>query len=66
MAGMQTEVCSDALCPLLLCLLIFVLCLSARFTCCGICLGIAFFPIGLLCCLAMRQKRCIGCGLIFD
>ena len=28
---------------------------------CGICLAIFFFPIGILCCLAMRKKRCTNC-----
>ncbi|CAL4105081.1 unnamed protein product [Meganyctiphanes norvegica] len=35
--------------------------LQSEFTCCGICLGICFFPIGLLCCWAMREKVCTSC-----
>lgn len=33
-----------------------------EFTCCGIVLAILFFPIGLLCCYVMREKRCSNCG----
>ncbi|XP_078483336.1 uncharacterized protein LOC144743423 [Ciona intestinalis] len=36
--------------------------LSDSFTCCGICLAIFFFPIGLICCFCMREKKCSGCG----
>jgi len=32
------------------------------FTCCGICLAIFFFPLGLICCLLMRDRRCSRCG----
>ncbi|CAM9919706.1 membrane protein BRI3 [Lampetra fluviatilis] len=32
------------------------------FTCCGIFLAICFFPLGILCCYALRQKRCASCG----
>ena len=32
------------------------------FTCCGICLGVCFFPIGILCCFAMREYQCQNCG----
>ncbi|XP_064095687.1 membrane protein BRI3-like [Macrobrachium nipponense] len=35
------------------------------FTCCGICLAIFFFPIGLICCFAMRERKCSNCGLTF-
>uniref|UniRef100_H2XVF9 Membrane protein BRI3 n=1 Tax=Ciona intestinalis TaxID=7719 RepID=H2XVF9_CIOIN len=35
------------------------------YTCCGICLAIFFFPIGILCCLAMKQRRCSNCGKTF-
>ncbi|OXA51244.1 brain protein I3 [Folsomia candida] len=35
------------------------------FDCCAIFLAIFFFPIGILCCLAMRQKRCTNCGATF-
>ncbi|XP_077976318.1 membrane protein BRI3-like [Styela clava] len=39
--------------------------LEDDFTCCGVCCAIIFFPIGILCCLAMRQRRCPNCGAIF-
>jgi hypothetical protein len=39
--------------------------LTEDFTCCGICLGIFFFPIGLICCLLMRERRCSHCGATF-
>jgi hypothetical protein len=32
------------------------------FTCCGICLAIFFFPLGLICCLLMRERRCTSCN----
>ncbi|ELU07180.1 hypothetical protein CAPTEDRAFT_228746 [Capitella teleta] len=35
------------------------------FTCMGIFMGIFFFPCGLLCCLALRQRRCSHCGAFF-
>lgn len=40
--------------------------LEDDFTCLGICLALLCFPIGILCCLAMRQRRCPNCGAIFD
>ncbi|KAG0719047.1 Brain protein I3 [Chionoecetes opilio] len=33
-----------------------------EFTGCGICLGICFFPLGILCCMLMRERRCSHCG----
>ncbi|KAK2153661.1 hypothetical protein LSH36_290g03016 [Paralvinella palmiformis] len=39
--------------------------LEDDFTCLGICCGILFFPLGLICCLLMRQRRCPNCGAIF-
>jgi len=35
---------------------------SDNFTCCGICLAIFCFPIGLICCILMRERRCSNCG----
>lgn len=39
--------------------------LEDDFTCLGICCAIFFFPLGLICCLLMRQRRCPNCGAIF-
>ncbi|CAG0882802.1 unnamed protein product [Darwinula stevensoni] len=36
------------------------------FTCCGITMAICFFPIGILCCLAMQEKKCSNCGSTFS
>ncbi|CAF2903314.1 unnamed protein product [Rotaria sp. Silwood2] len=40
--------------------------LDTEFTCLGLCCAIFFFPIGILCCLALRQRRCNFCGAILD
>ncbi|ESP03912.1 hypothetical protein LOTGIDRAFT_110248, partial [Lottia gigantea] len=39
--------------------------LEDDFTCLGVFCAIMFFPIGILCCLAMRQRRCVNCGAVF-
>jgi len=39
--------------------------LQDEYTCLGIFCAIAFFPLGLLCCLAMKQRVCPNCGAIF-
>ncbi|KAL3875614.1 hypothetical protein ACJMK2_033547 [Sinanodonta woodiana] len=39
--------------------------LEDDFTCLGVLCAIIFFPIGILCCLAMRQRRCPNCGAVF-
>ncbi|KAK6476065.1 brain protein I3 [Huso huso] len=39
--------------------------LEDDFTCLGILCAIAFFPIGILFCLALRQRRCPNCGSTF-
>ena len=36
--------------------------LEESFTLCGVLMAIIFFPLGLLCCLLMREKRCSNCG----
>ena len=39
--------------------------LEDDFTCMGVVCAIVFFPIGILCCMAMRQRRCANCGAVF-
>lgn len=39
--------------------------LEDDFTCAGICMAIFFFPLGVLCCMAMKQRRCPNCGATF-
>ncbi|XP_062388229.1 brain protein I3 [Sardina pilchardus] len=39
--------------------------LEDDFTCLGILCAIFFFPIGILFCLALRQRRCPNCGATF-
>ncbi|XP_058454948.1 membrane protein BRI3 [Malaya genurostris] len=39
--------------------------LEDDYTCCGILCAIAFFPVGILCCLAMKNRRCTNCGAQF-
>lgn len=39
--------------------------LNEEFTLGGLCCAFWFFPIGLLCCLAMRERRCTNCGATF-
>jgi hypothetical protein len=33
-----------------------------EYSCCGICCAIFFFPIGLICCLLMKNRRCSHCN----
>ncbi|XP_069123715.1 membrane protein BRI3-like [Argopecten irradians] len=40
--------------------------LEEDYTCLGVLCAILFFPLGVLCCLAMRQRRCPNCGAVFD
>lgn len=35
--------------------------LEDEYPCLGLCCAIAFFPVGILCCLLMKQKRCTNC-----
>ncbi|XP_059835003.1 membrane protein BRI3 [Hemitrygon akajei] len=39
--------------------------LEDDFTCLGVLCAIFFFPIGILFCLALRQRRCPNCGASF-
>lgn len=39
--------------------------LQDEFTPLGICLAICFFPLGLLCCLLLTEKRCNHCGMTY-
>ncbi|XP_047993327.1 brain protein I3 [Leguminivora glycinivorella] len=39
--------------------------LEDDFTCLGILCAIFFFPLGILCCLALKNRRCSNCGAIF-
>ncbi|CAG9087060.1 hypothetical protein JYU34_021550 [Plutella xylostella] len=39
--------------------------LEDDFTCLGILCAILFFPIGILCCLALKNRRCSNCGAYF-
>lgn len=39
--------------------------LEDDYTCGGILMAIIFFPIGFLCCIAMKQRKCPNCGASF-
>ena len=39
--------------------------LDSEFTCFGICCAICCFPLGILCCLACRQRRCNFCAATY-
>ncbi|KAM9456835.1 membrane protein BRI3 [Clarias gariepinus] len=39
--------------------------LEEDFTCLGIMCAIFFFPLGIIFCLALRQRRCPNCGATF-
>lgn len=40
--------------------------LQDEFTPLGICVAIAFFPIGILCCMMLTEKRCSYCGMTYS
>lgn len=40
--------------------------LETEFSCAGVLCAILFFPLGVLCCLAMREKRCSNCGVVIS
>lgn len=35
------------------------------FTCLGLLCAIFFFPVGILCCLLLKTRRCSNCGAYF-
>jgi len=37
-----------------------------EFTACGLVCGIVLFPVGLICCLTMKDRTCMQCGMKFD
>jgi len=39
--------------------------ITSNFTCCGITLAICFFPLGLLCCWFMQEKKCNNCNATY-
>ncbi|KAF7993476.1 hypothetical protein HCN44_010071 [Aphidius gifuensis] len=39
--------------------------LEDDYTCLGVFCAIFFFPLGILCCLAMKNRRCSNCGAYF-
>lgn len=39
--------------------------LEDDYTCLGIFCAIFFFPLGILCCLLLKNKRCSNCGAYF-
>ncbi|OQV12237.1 hypothetical protein BV898_13499 [Hypsibius exemplaris] len=39
--------------------------LDDHFTCGGILCAIFLFPIGIICCLGSRKRRCSNCGAVF-
>ncbi|CAL8144849.1 unnamed protein product [Orchesella dallaii] len=39
--------------------------LQSQFDICGVLIAILFFPIGILCCLCMMEKRCSHCRARF-
>jgi hypothetical protein len=36
--------------------------ITEDFSCCGIALAILCFPLGIICCLLMKEKKCSSCG----
>ncbi len=39
--------------------------LNDDYGCCAIFLAIFFFPLGILCCLALKERRCSNCNAVF-
>ncbi|KAK0168081.1 hypothetical protein PV327_001919 [Microctonus hyperodae] len=40
--------------------------LEDDYTCLGLFCAIFFFPVGILCCLLLKNRRCSNCGAYFD
>ncbi|KAK9891504.1 hypothetical protein WA026_014740 [Henosepilachna vigintioctopunctata] len=40
--------------------------LEDSYGCCAICLAICCFPVGLVCCYLMRERKCTNCGAVFN
>jgi hypothetical protein len=40
--------------------------MTEDFTPLGICLAICFFPIGMICCCAMKERRCVKCNSVME
>lgn len=60
--GMRTHI--FFICIRLMIVFLYVGLLEPDFSCLGICLAIFCFPIGILCCLACKNKQCSNCGAI--
>ncbi|XP_022092587.1 brain protein I3-like [Acanthaster planci] len=39
--------------------------MTDSYTACGIILAICFFPLGIICCLMMKERTCSNCGATF-
>ncbi|XP_044750483.1 brain protein I3-like [Coccinella septempunctata] len=39
--------------------------LEDEYGCCAICLAICCFPIGIVCCLLMKERKCSNCGAVY-
>ncbi|XP_038064324.1 annexin A7-like [Patiria miniata] len=39
--------------------------MTDSYTACGIILAICFFPLGVICCLMMKERKCTNCGATF-
>ncbi|XP_068236340.1 uncharacterized protein [Palaemon carinicauda] len=40
--------------------------LRNEYSICGMCCAIFFFPMGILCCMLMTERRCSNCHMSFD
>lgn len=39
--------------------------LEDEYGCCAICLAICCFPVGIVCCLLMKERKCSNCGAVY-